>query len=143
MFYAFIIDLVEEWRPIVDGCKAEVVQNTSMVTTLLAQYLMKEFPELRQTIQRIAYGIIETATDDISSKLEALIAREQDPFTTQDVLLEVVNGIRFRTFENVLRQILDTTDLKLIGDHENNIREEIRKRLGLIYVFSSFTTFYG
>ena len=46
--------------------------------------------------------MVDTHAPDISDKLEALLAREQDPFTAQDILLEVVNGIRFRAFDKVL-----------------------------------------
>lgn len=134
VFYAFIIELVEAWRPLVELCKAEVVQNTSRVASLLSHHLMREFPELMSAIQSITSKIIEETADEVTTKIEALVLREQDPFTTQDVLLEVVNGIRFRTFENVLRQVVDTTDVKSMGDNLNAMREDIRKRLGGWYI---------
>ena len=44
----------------------------------------------------------------MSDKLEALLLREQDPFTAQDVLLNVVNKIRFQAFEKALQEFLET-----------------------------------
>ena len=70
----------------------------------------------------------------MAQKLESLISREQDPFTTQDVLLEVVNGIRFRTFENILRQSLDSIDVKKAGEDKEVVREEVRNKLGNWYM---------
>ena len=59
---------------------------------------------------------MESTSDEVSTKLEELVNRELlDPLinvnnTTQGALLEIVNGIRQRTFENALREILDTLD---------------------------------
>ena len=133
MFYAHIIELIEEWRPIVDQCKSEVIANTVSVSNAICSTVMKEFPELCQSIQNMTAVLIECTHDQVALKLDALIAREQDPFTTQDVLLEVVNGIRFRTFENILRQSLDSVDVKACGDDKDAFREEIRKKLGKLF----------
>ncbi len=46
MFYAHIIDLVEEWRPLVDQAKNEVVQHTLRVSSAISGHFMKEFPTL-------------------------------------------------------------------------------------------------
>lgn len=45
--------------------------------------------------------------EELSSKLEALLEREQDPFTAQDVLLNVVNKIRFQYFDQALKEFLE------------------------------------
>jgi hypothetical protein len=70
--------------------------------------VIAEFPELASAVRGIADGIINNTSADVALQLDALVQREQDPFTAQDCLLEVVNDIRFRTFENVLRQVKDT-----------------------------------
>eukprot|EP01038_Epipyxis_sp_PR26KG_P012114 gene12114-16219_t len=134
VFYSQIVDLVEEWRTIVEDCRSEVIQKTHEISSLISERIIQEFPELRNAIQKITTGLIESVADDITEKIEVLLTREQNPFTTQDVLLEVVNGIRFRTFENALRQILDTTDIKTLGDNSAVLREDVRRRLGAWYI---------
>jgi hypothetical protein len=130
VFYSYIIDLVEEWRPIVEDCKSEIVEHFQLVSNSLSAEIIKDFPHLCSAIQGITSKLIETAADELGSKLEALLTREQDPFTAQDVLLEVVNGIRSRTFDAILRQTLDTTDIKQIGNDVYSMKQDIRTRLG-------------
>ena len=96
--------------------------------------------------------MVDTHAPDISDKLEALLAREQDPFTAQDILLEVVNGIRFRAFDKALMEILDkcgeikgtsassssSSSSQSQSQHDNSssslqLREEVKKKLGSWY----------
>lgn len=149
VFYAHIVQLVEEWRPLIEECRSEIMHYTLGVSNQISRHIIAEFPELSTAVQSIADQLIESTARDVAEKLDALVTREQDPFTTQDVLLEVVNSIRFRTFENVLRQVLDTTDLKAVGgavatpSSSSNgnqkvdpfaLREDLKNRLGAWYM---------
>jgi Dynamin GTPase effector domain len=83
---------------------------------------------------------------DSAEKIESLIIREQDPFTAQDILLEVLNGIRFRAFDKILLDILDTAASRpppSSGAKNNQVssselsaglREEVRRKLGSWYI---------
>jgi hypothetical protein len=79
------------------------------------------------------------------------IYREQDPFTAQDILLDVINNIRFTAFDKNLKDILDTINnpgpVKIMDknpdlDKNSNItntrvmKEEVRKKLGIFCIYS-------
>jgi hypothetical protein len=121
---------VEEWRVFVEECSSDIIGSTIRTSACLSQFVLKDYPVLKQEMDKLTESMITTTADKLREELDNLIAREQDPFTTQDVLLEVVNSIRFRTFDAVLRQILDSTDVKQLKD-KYSIEEEIRKRLGM------------
>lgn len=133
-FYAYIIKLVEEWRPLVEDCKSLIIINTQRVSASICALYIREYPELCTALQIMTARLIEDMGTSLGAKIEALIAREQSPYTSQDVLLQVVNGIRFRTFDSVLRQVLDTTDFKGVGVNRNSMREDFKKRLGNWYM---------
>lgn len=98
---------------------------------------------------------METYAENTTTKLEELVSRELlDPMnavtnsTAQDSLLEAVNGIRQRTFENAMREILDTSGMLTEGSAAGSsagsaasagmdideFREELRFRLGCWYM---------
>ncbi len=77
MFYAHIIDLVEEWRPIVDDCRNNVTMHTLQVAHSLCAALTSEFPELCNEVQGMTSRLIDAVHEEVSAKLESLILREQ------------------------------------------------------------------
>ncbi len=133
VFVSCVISLVEEWRVFVEECSSDIIGSTIRASAGLSQQILKDYPILRDEIDRLTESMIMSTADNLREELDNLIAREQDPFTTQDVLLEVVNSIRFRTFDAVLRQILDSTDVKILKD-KYMIEEEVKKRLGNWYM---------
>lgn len=130
VFASCIVTLVEEWRQHVDECSSDIIASAIKVATSLSQILFAEFPLLQEKIDQLTVQMIDQTADKLRDSLENLIAREQDPFTTQEVLLEVVNSIRFRTFDTILRQIMDSTDVKAMGDNKYLMEEDVKKRLG-------------
>lgn len=128
-FSSCIVSLVEEWRVFVEECANAVVSCTLKVAASLSQLVMRDLPRLREKMDSLAETAVTSAADALSAHLDALLSREQDPFTTQDVLLEVVNSIRFRTFDAALRQVLECPELRLVAD-KRSLEEEVKKRLG-------------
>lgn len=143
VFYAYIVDLVEELRPMIEDCRSEVVRDTLYVSSLISSKVIEDFPELCAAVKDITDTLIEATGSAVSAKLDSIVLREQDPFTTQDVLLEVVNGIRFRTFENVLRQIIDTTNTAATGSNENALKEDLKNRIGSWYMMRHGVDVHG
>jgi hypothetical protein len=83
VFYGQMIDHVENWRPLVDQCMLDVAAQTRAVLTNLSAAVMPQLPRLAHSVQGIATELIESMLEDTAGKLEALIGREQDPFTAQ------------------------------------------------------------
>lgn len=134
VFYSEIVECIELWKPLIERCKTDVINTTLNIACQLLYTMMcanthsqhgqgkgskggiTTFPELYTNVNAIILKLVESTSDELSTKLEELINRELlDPLinvnnTTQGALLEIVNGIRQRTFENALREILDTLD---------------------------------
>jgi interferon-induced GTP-binding protein Mx len=126
VFYSEIVECIELWKPLIEKCKADVINTTLNIACQLLHVVMcanthnkssiNQFPELYTNINSIILKLVEATSDEVSTKLEELVNRELlDPLinvnnTTQGAMLEIVNGIRQRTFENALREILDTLD---------------------------------
>lgn len=138
VFSSCMVHLIEEWRYSVDECASNVISTASTVISNLSNYLLKEYPILNQHISSVTRNLIDNIGLQLRDSLEQLIIVEQEPFTTQEVLLEVVNSIRFRTFDTVLRQIIDSIDSKSLQDNKYLIEEEIKKKLGKVI----YDTFY-
>lgn len=134
VFAEYIIEQVEEWRPIIEECRSHVVENTVRAATSLCSEIIGKYPLLCHEIQKITTELMLESASAIEKKLEEMLEAEETPFTTQEVLLEVVNTIRFRTFDNALRQILDTTNIQSLGKDMNSIREDVERRLGSWYL---------
>jgi len=88
---------------------------------------MSGFPELLNHIQQITSSLLESTSDHLESQLDALLEREQDPFTSQEVLQQLVDNIRCSSFEKVLKAVLDE-----VGDKGDALtaREMVKNRLG-------------
>mmetsp|Transcript_191 Transcript_191/g.306 ORF Transcript_191/g.306 Transcript_191/m.306 type:complete len:668 (-) Transcript_191:94-2097(-) len=131
VFAGFIMDLVEGWRGVVDDCRVEVIRCARDVSSRISASLMSGYPELHSLILKITSSLLESTSDHLDSQLEALLQREQDPFTSQEVLLQLVNNIRCSSFDSVLRSVLDE-----VGDKGDMlaVREMVKIRLGEWYM---------
>lgn len=130
VFTTCMVNLVEDWRLPVEDCNSRVFFSMTEVCQILGNHLLGGYPGLKDQIVSMAVDIAEQVHDKMRDKVTALIAKEQEPFTSQDVLLEVVNSIRFRAFDTILRQVLDTTDVKALGSNKYVVEEDIKRRLG-------------
>ena len=102
--------MVDEWRPIVDEAKSEIVQHTLRVSSAISAHFMREFPTLQESVLAMTRELVAAVEEEVGEKLEALISKEQDNFTAQDVLLDAVNALRFKSFESMLIKSLDSID---------------------------------
>lgn len=130
VFTSCMVSLIEDWRFPVEECNSKVFFSTTEVCQLLAGHALGAYPALKDAIATMSVNIAEETHDRMRDHVVAMLAKEQEPFTSQDVLLEVVNSIRFRSFDAVLRQVLDTTDVQAMGGNKYVIEEDIKRRLG-------------
>lgn len=134
VFVTCMVNLVEDWKSAAEECNSRIYFSTNDVSKLLVDHVLAPYPALRGAIGGIAAGIAERVHEKMRDRVTFALAKEQEPFTSQDVLLEVVNSIRFRAFDTVLRQVLDTTDPKALGENKYTIEEDIKRRLGNWYM---------
>ncbi|RYH24927.1 hypothetical protein EON65_16210 [archaeon] len=130
VFKACMIMLVEEWRGLLDECGSGVYVSICDVVRHIVQHFFFPYPALQDKLLSIIQTVLDEVYDSLRDKIAHLLMKEQDPFTSQDVLLEVVNSIRFRSFDTVLRQVIDSTDVKTLGEDKYAIEEDIKGRLG-------------
>lgn len=135
LFTSTIVNLVESWRSSIESCAAEVVQSTSSIALGVSFRIFEAYPLLKTYIDQLTSDLVESLNIKLREDLDTLIIREQDPFTTQEQLLEVVNSIRFRNFDNALRQILDSVDSQVVNQQNKYaLEEDVRLRLGHWYM---------
>ncbi len=49
----------------------------------------------------------------MSLRLDDLLSKESDPFTTNDAMLDVMNAIRFNQFDTAIEEALDSAGDKV------------------------------
>jgi interferon-induced GTP-binding protein Mx1 len=130
VFSTCMVHLIEEWRYSVDECASNVISSASHVIANLSNVIFKEYPALNSSIATIIHGLVDTTGCQLRESLENLIVVEQEPFTTQEVLLEVVNSIRFRTFDTILRQMIDSINIEEMQENRYLVEDELKKKLG-------------
>ena len=133
VFSAFVVEVVEQWRVLVEDCRADAINSAQEVSVLIASHVLEGYPDLLRSIQELTSSLLESASQELNSQLDVLLFREQDPFTHQQALVEVVNGVRCKSFESILRKVLDSTDVSTAGDIVT-LREDFRSSLGQWYM---------
>ena len=133
VFSAFVVDVVEQWRALVEDCRADAIRSAQEVSALISSHVLEGHPDLLRSIQELTSSLLESASHELNAQLDVLLLREQDPFTHQQALVEVVNGVRCKSFEAVLRKVLDSTDVSTAGDMVS-LREDFRSSLGQWYM---------
>lgn len=130
VFTSCMVTLVEDWREAME----ELLYDTRSVLTQssrkLASLYFSHYPGLQSSINQIVEDLLGPFYEESREALNAVLSKELDPFTSQDVLLEVVNSIRFLSFDSVLRQVVDSIDPKKLEENRYQIEEEVKKRLG-------------
>jgi GTPase SAR1 family protein len=130
VFTSCMVQLIEEWRLSMDECASNTISSSINTIQNISNVLFRDYPYLNEQINLLNRSLMENISIQLKDSLENLIMVEQEPFTTQEVLLEVVNSIRFRTFDTVLRQIIDGIDVKEMSENRYLIEEDMRKKLG-------------
>ena len=133
VFSAFVVDVVEQWRVLVEDCRADAIRSAQEVSAVISSHVLEGHPDLLRSIQELTSSLLESASHELNAQLDVLLLREQDPFTHQQALVEVVNGVRCKSFESVLRKVLDSTDVSTAGDLIS-LREDFRASLGQWYM---------
>jgi hypothetical protein len=83
--------------------------------------------------------ILEEAGDRVQRKLDDVFAKESDPYTTNESMLELVNQIRMKNFDIALRSVLDSVPPSaLVGDNEEKKSKaaaaHVKRKLGQWYM---------
>ena len=85
VFYGFMIQNIEEWRPYVEECRQEFVESTQRVADALLNALAPTYPMLVAEVRSRVIGIVEEQGDAVRAKLD-------DVFTTkEEIAIEVKN----------------------------------------------------
>ncbi len=139
VFYGFMVKNIEEWRPFVDDCRAQYVATTIRVSDELLEALAPTFPSLVSEIRQLVTTILEEAGDRVQRKLDDVFAKESDPYTTNESMLELVNQIRMKNFDIALRSVLDSVPPSaLVGDNEEKksaaAAAHVKRKLGQWYM---------
>lgn len=134
VFSSCMVMFIEEWRASME----EVLFDTRTVihqsAQKLAQVYCQNYPALQEALFKIVQDLAGPVYEECRDDSDKILAKELEPFTSQDVLLEVVNSIRFRAFDNVLKQVVDSIDPKAFDGNRYQIEEEIKKKLGNWYM---------
>jgi interferon-induced GTP-binding protein Mx1 len=106
VFYGFMVKNVETWKPAVEACWTSTANAALSVSSLLIDTLALQFPKLCLTVRDVVSGLIEDLADEVSERIDDLFAKESDPFTANESMLEVINTIRYRNFDMALEEAL-------------------------------------
>ncbi|CAM9711133.1 unnamed protein product, partial [Choristocarpus tenellus] len=110
VFYGFMIQNVESWRPAVESCRtqASLSANAALtVASLLVETLAVQFPRLCAAVRDALASLVEQLAEEVSNRIDDIFQKESDPFTTNEGMLEVINTIRFRHFDKAVQDALD------------------------------------
>ncbi len=56
---------------------------------------------------------MEELSEDVSLRIDDLLSKESDPFTTNDTMLDVMNSIRFNQFDAAIEEALNSVGDKV------------------------------
>lgn len=130
VFSACMVIFIEDWRSAMEEILFDTRTVIHQSAQKLAQVNCEHYPALQASIFKIVQDIGSQIYDSCREELDAILAKELEPFTSQDVLLEVVNSIRFRAFDSVLKQVIDSVDPKMHEGNRYQIEEEVKTKLG-------------
>jgi len=134
VFLGYIISNVERWRPFADECRARVCEGALSASAAIINALAPQYPGFATALRDITAELIEQQGEALTHKLDDMFAKEQDPFTANEALVEVVNGIRFRTFDTALQGTLDEAEQPRQGEPVEALKAHVLSRLGQWYM---------
>ncbi len=115
VFYSFIVKNVELWRPAVEETRTSITNLTLEMTSLLIDSLAVQYPKLCSSVREVLSRLLEELSEDVSIRMDDLLAKESDPFTTNDAMLDVMNTIRFTQFDTAIDEALKSAGDKPQG----------------------------
>ncbi|CAN0543901.1 unnamed protein product, partial [Ectocarpus sp. 12 AP-2014] len=107
VFYGFMIQNVETWRPAVESCRSQAANAALTVASLLVETLALQFPRLCSAVRDALASLVEQLAEEVSVRIDEIFQKESDPFTTNEGMLEVINTIRFRHFDKAVEDAMD------------------------------------
>lgn len=134
VFSSCMVVFIEEWRTSIEEILFDTRTVIHQAAQKLAQVSCQHYPALQTAIFKVVQDIASPIYDECREEGEKILAKELEPFTSQDVLLEVVNSIRFRAFDSVLAQVIDSIEPKKLGGNRYQIEEDMKKKLGNWYM---------
>ncbi len=134
VFYSFIVQNVELWRPAVETSRTSITNATLEVTSLLIDTLAVQYPKLCSSVREVLSRVLEELSEDVSLRMDDLLAKESDPFTTNDAMLDVMNAIRFTQFDTAIDEAMKSAGDKPQGPEK--LLESVESSLGDWYMHS-------
>ncbi|CAM9238790.1 unnamed protein product, partial [Heterosigma akashiwo] len=104
VFYGFMAQNVQTWRPAVERCCLRTFEAAHTVSALLAEALVPQFPNLCHALTRLAEEAIGELQQDVLEEVDHLFAKESEPFTTNESMLDLINKLRFQKFDSALAE---------------------------------------
>lgn len=106
LFYGFMADQVEEWRPHVDGARLFLQGALETVVGLLCREPAGHYPRLVEALDQLVHETISQLEDKIVTQVDQALERELDPFTASDDLREAMERTRFLRFDQAMGNAL-------------------------------------
>eukprot|EP00633_Aureoumbra_lagunensis_P004582 CAMPEP_0197307348 /NCGR_PEP_ID=MMETSP0891-20130614/4966_1 /TAXON_ID=44058 ORGANISM="Aureoumbra lagunensis, Strain CCMP1510" /NCGR_SAMPLE_ID=MMETSP0891 /ASSEMBLY_ACC=CAM_ASM_000534 /LENGTH=884 /DNA_ID=CAMNT_0042790601 /DNA_START=38 /DNA_END=2692 /DNA_ORIENTATION=- len=138
VFYGFMVQNIEQWRPWVEDCRQHYVAAARAVSDNLAQALAPTYPALAVEIRQRAHGIMDRYGDVVAEKLDDVFAKESDPYTTNESMLELINRIRQKNFELALKAVISSAPpgsmMASNQNAKNTAKTHVKHQLGRWYM---------
>ncbi|KAJ1460259.1 P-loop containing nucleoside triphosphate hydrolase protein [Pelagophyceae sp. CCMP2097] len=106
VFYGFMVQNIEEWRPHVDGCRMRYIAAARQVSEALVYRLAPNYPALAAELRVKSHCLMDDFGDKVQTKLDDVFAKESDPYTTNESMLELINAIRNRNFDVAMQAVV-------------------------------------
>lgn len=138
VFYGFMVQNIEQWRPWVEHCRQQYIAAARSVSDSLAQALAPNYPALAVEIRTCAHQVMDKFGDEVQEKLDEVFAKESDPYTTNESMLELINQIRLKNFDVALQSVLSTAPPgSIMSSNEkarNMAKAHVKRQLGRWYM---------
>ncbi|KAH8097579.1 hypothetical protein JL720_472 [Aureococcus anophagefferens] len=138
VFYGFMVQNIEEWRPYVEECRQAYVAAAAKVSDALLYALAPTYPMLVSELRQRASDITDARGDDVRQKLDVVFAKESDPYTTNESMLELINQIRLKNFDVALQSVLNSVPPGSLLSSDKNVTElakaHVKRQLGKWYM---------
>ena len=138
VFYGFMVQNIEEWRPYVEECRQAYVAAAAKVSDALLYALAPTYPMLVSELRSRASDIMDAQGDDVQQKLDVVFAKESDPYTTNESMLELINQIRLKNFDVALQSVLNSVPPGSLLSSDKNVTElakaHVKRQLGKWYM---------
>mmetsp|Transcript_22257 Transcript_22257/g.28817 ORF Transcript_22257/g.28817 Transcript_22257/m.28817 type:complete len:885 (-) Transcript_22257:283-2937(-) len=108
IFYGFMADQVEIWRPKVESCKLVLQGAMESILGQLCSRLCCQYPHLITKINGIILSVLRQLEESIIMQIDQVFERELDPFTASDDLKDAMERTRFARFDEALERAMNS-----------------------------------